>query len=289
MSGAVLVGALTLGIGYALVGVAVVAVARATRTLHLAVGPVLVLGVVVTLALEVVGFGTWTALVVAVIVCAAVSAAMEPLVLRPLRASGDVLLTLVGLAVAAAIVETAAGRWLTAESVRPDPLVGAAAGTDLGWIALPAGTTAAFVLGAPAVLLLGIGLSATRWGRRLRVVGSAPRAAQLGGISPARTRMTALAVSGAVAALAGALLAPISSVGVGQGGGLTVRGVAAAILIGFRGPVGAVAAGLALGTVEAVAQGLWPAAGGTVAIAVVVVAVLYVRGGERTRPWERRW
>lgn len=289
MSGAVLASAVTLGVGYALVGVAVVAVVRATRALHLAVGPVLVLGVVVSLALGTLGLGTWPALLVAMAVCAAVSAAMEPLLLRPLRSSGDVLLTLMGLAVAAAIVETAAGRWLTAQSVRPDPLIGGGAMVDLGWIVLPAGTTAAVALGLPAVALLTWAIAATRWGRRLRVVGSAPRAAELAGVSPVRVRMVALAVSGAVAALAGALIAPISSVGVGQGGGLTVRGVAAAILIGFRGPFGAVVAGLGLGAVEAVAQGWWPAAGGTVAVAAVVIGVLYVRGGERARPWERRW
>lgn len=289
MSGAVVAAALTLGVGYALVGVAVVAVVRATRALHLAVGPVLVLGVVVTLVLGSLGLGTWPTLLVAMVVCAAVSAAIEPLVLRPLRPSDDVLLTLVGLAVAAAIVETAAGRWLTAQSVRPDPLLGGAGMVELAGITLPAGTTAALVLGLPVAALLGLAVTSTRWGRRLRVVGSAPRAAELAGIAPTRVRVGALAVSGAVAAFAGALLAPISSVGVGQGGGLTVRGVAAAVLLGFGGPVGAVLGGLGLGAVEAVAQGLWPAAGGAVAVAAVVVGVLAARGGERSRPWERRW
>lgn len=289
MSGAVPAAALTLGIGYALIGVAVVAVVRATRALHLAVGPVLVLGVVVSLALQVAGFGAWTALALAMLVCAAVSAGLEPLVLRPLRSSGDVLLTLVGLAVAAAIIERAAGRWLTAQSVRPDPLIGGTGAVDLGGLILPTGTVAAVAFGVPAALLLGLAVSWTRWGRRLRVVGSAPRAAAFAGISPTRVRLSALAVSGAAAALAGALIAPISSVGVGQGGGLTVRGVAAAILIGFHGPGGAVVAGLGLGAVEAAAQGLWPAAGGAVAVAAVVVAVLSWRGGERARPWERRW
>lgn len=289
MSGAVLAAAMTLGIGYALVGIAVVAVARATRALHLAVGPVLVLGVVVSLALGSVGLGAWPSLLLAMLVCGLVSAAMEPLVLRPMRASGDVLLTLVGLAVAAAIIETAAGRWLTAQSVRPDPLVGGGAAVELGAITLPAGTVAAVVIGVPVAVLLGVAITATGWGRRLRVVGSAPQAARVAGISPTRIRLSALAVSGVVAALAGALLAPISSIGVGQGGGLTVRGVAAAILLGFRGPTGAVVAGLALGAVEAVAQGAWPAAGGAVAVSAVVVLVLSVRGGERTRPWERRW
>lgn len=289
MSSAVLAAALTLGVGYALVGVAVVAVVRATRALHLAVGPVLVLGVVVTLVAGSLGLGAWPALLAAMVVCAVVSAVIEPLVLRPLRPSDDVLLTLVGLAVAAAIVETAAGRWLTAESVRPDPLIGGAGMVELGGLTLPAGTTAAVALGLPAAALLALAVASTRWGRRLRIVGSSPRAAELAGIAPGRVRVSALAVSGAVAAFAGALLAPISSVGVGQGGGLTVRGVAAAVLLGFGGPVGAVLGGLGLGAVEAVAQGLWPAAGGAVAVAAVVVGVLAVRGGERSRPWERRW
>jgi hypothetical protein len=34
---------------------------------------------------------------------------------------------------------------------------------------------------------------------------------------------------------------------------------------------------------------LWPGAGGEVAIAVVVVGVLAVRGGEHLRAWGRAW
>lgn len=288
MSGPVLGAAITSGIGYALVGVAVVAVARATRTLHLAVGAVLVLGVVAWLVLDAVGVPSAPALLAAVALGAAVSASLEPLLLRPLRTAEDALLTLVGLAVAAALIETAAGRWLTTRSVRPDPLVGSGATVELAGVALPGGTLAAVVVGLPAVVGLAGAIAATRWGRRVRVVGASPAAAELAGCSPGRVRAGALAVSGAAAVVAGALLAPLTSIGVGQAGGLTVRAVAAAVLLGFGGPGRAVVGGLLLGAAEAAGQAVWPAAGGTVAVALTVVGVLAVRG-RPVRAWGRPW
>lgn len=287
MTAAVLGTALTLAIGYALIGVAVVAVARATRTLHLAIGPVVVLGVVAWLLLGSLGLPGSVALGAAVLVGAAVSALLEPLVLRPLARRGDPLLVLIGLAVAATVLETGAGRWVTARTVRPDPVIGSGAPSELAGVAVPGGTDAAVLLGVPLVVVLALAVARTRWGRRLQVVGASPEAAEVAGITPARTRLSALAVSGAVAVIAGVLLAPLTSLGVGQGGGLTVRGVAAAMLLGFGGPVGAVVGGVLLGAVDALGQAVWPSAGGTVAVASVVVGVLAVRG--RTAAWERPW
>jgi branched-chain amino acid transport system permease protein len=129
----------------------------------------------------------------------------------------------------------------------------------------------------------------TRWGRRLRVVGASPAAAERSGSSPAVVRSGALARWGAVAVLAGLLIAPVTFVGVGQAAPLTVRGVAAAALLGPGGPRWAVPGGLALGAVEAVSQSVWPRAGGEVGVAMLVVLLLVWRGSERSQAWGRAW
>jgi branched-chain amino acid transport system permease protein len=276
-----------LGLAYGLVGVAVSAPMLASRALHLAVGPVLVVGVVIGFLLSTLGVAAPIAFGVAVLSGALLSALLEPLVLRPLAArnvgddDGDEIVRwLVGLAVAAALIEIAAGRWLVGRAVRPRPLLGLVEGSGLVVSAL---------LGAAAILVLSVALAETRWGRRLRLLGGSRRAAELSGILPSRTRAGALAVSGAVAVVAGLVIAPVASIGTNQSAGLTIRGVAAAVVLGVGGPVRAVIAGLGLGVIEVASQWLMPGARSDVAIGLTVVTVLAIRGGELRRDWGRAW
>lgn len=271
----VLTTALTLGVVYGLVGAAVATVATATRTLHLAVGPILVAGVLTALTLDAGGVAPPLAVGAGLAVGALVSAALEPLVLRPLRGT---LPRLVGLAVAGAVVEVVTARTLGTRTLRPDPLI---PGADPVLLAV--------VVGLPLVALLSVVAARSRWGRRLRVVGGDPAAAERAGIDPSRTRAGVLAVAGAVTVAAGLLVAPIAFVGVGGGLAYTVRGVAAGALLGRRPPAWALAGGMLLGTVEAVALRVLPAAGPDVAIAVVVVGALALRGTDDRRGWGRVW
>lgn len=275
--------ALALGATYALVGSAVAVVAVATRTLHLAVGQIMVAGVLVALVLgsAALGLPPGVAVAVALLTGATVSAALGPLVLDRLPGG---LSWLLGLVVAAATIDAASARWLTASVFRPDPLVAfpAVAGVD------PAVGTAVSI-GVPGVVLLATALHATRWGRRVRLVGGSAAAAERAGVSPGRVRMQALAVGGAAAVLAGLLAAPVTFVSTGQATGFTVRGVAAAALVGSGGPAWALAGGLLLGVSEVLGANAWPGAGGDVAVAVVVVGVLAARGGTHLRAWGRTW
>ncbi|MBW3657409.1 MAG: hypothetical protein KY457_02150 [Actinobacteria bacterium] len=275
---------LALGAVYALVGAAVATVAVATRTLHLAIGQLLVAGVLVHLVLSVeaiTGMGPLGATVVAVAVGAATSAVLVPALLRRLPPGLHVL---VGLAVAGAVIEAVVARTLGTRTVRPAPVL------DLPPLGtLEPAVTAALLLGLPAAALLGAAVRWSRWGRQLRLVGGSARAAELAGVAPLRVTTTAFAVAGGVTVLAGLLIAPVTFAGVSQGAGLTVRGVAAAALLGRGGPAWALPAGLVLGLAEASAQSVWPAPGGDVAVALVVIAVLVLRGPDVHRARGRAW
>jgi branched-chain amino acid transport system permease protein len=275
--------ALASGVAYALIGAGVAVVATATRTLHLAVGQVLVAGVLAQLVLGSAALGVplVAAAVLAVAIGALLSAALEPLVLARLPRG---LPWLVGLVVAAGVLDAALARGITARTFRPGPLVGL---PSLG--PLDPEVTTALVLGVPAVALLAAVVARTRWGRRVRLVGGSTAAAERAGVSPARVRAQALAVGGAATVLAGLLIAPVVFVGTGQAAGLTVRGVAAAALLGSGGPAWALAGGLLLGAVEVTGGAAWPQAGGELAVAGLVVGVLAVRGGEHLRAWGRTW
>lgn len=275
--------ALALGVTYGLIGAAVSLVAVTARTLHLAVGQVLVAGSLVALVLgsAAVGLPLLAVIPAALLAGALVSAALGPLVLDRLPGG---LTWLLGLAIAAATIEAVVARTVTATVFRPEPLVAVPA-----VLGLDAEVVAAIVVGLPTVAALTLAVHHSRWGVRLRLVGGSEDAAARSGIAPALVRTQALGVGGAAAVLAGLLAAPVAFVSTGQATGFTIRGVAAAALVGTGGPAWALAGGLLLGAGEVAGARWWPAAGGEVAVAVLVVGVLAVRGGSHLRAWGRAW
>lgn len=275
--------ALGLGAAYAAVGAAVAIVAAATRTLHLAVGQVLVAGVLgwAVLASPAVGVAPVVAVAGALLVGAGVSGLLGPLLLARLPSGTPVLL---GLVVAAGLLEVGVVRVLSARPVAVPPLLGLPAVGPL-----PGATVTALLLGVPLTLGAAWLLHRTRAGRAVRLVGASPDAAAAVGRDPLRVRTVAFAGAGVVAVVAGLLAAPLVTVGAPQAAGLTVRAVAAGVLFGTRRPAWALAAGLALGAAETVGGTLWPAAGAEVAVAALVVCVLVVRGDEGRRSWGRAW
>lgn len=280
---------LALGATYGLIAVAVSLVWVGARTLHLAIGPVLVVGVLLRLVLGsdlVPGVPEAVAVLVGVAAAAALSAALEPAVLRPLRPGVPWLL---GLAVAAAVVDAGAGRWLGTRTFRPDPLLGGSGERTVAGVPLPEAVLVALLLGLAVAGLLGLALARTRWGATLRLVGGSPEAAALLGVRPRMVRAGAFALAGAAAALAGLLVAPIGFVGVTQGATFTIRGVAAAVILGLGGPWRAIAGGLLLGVAEAATQRVAPQVSGDLAVAVVALVVLVVAGGQQHREWGRAW
>jgi branched-subunit amino acid ABC-type transport system permease component len=275
--------ALALGSVYGLLGAAVSAVALTTRTLHLAVGPVLVVGVLVraVAGAELLGVPGPVAVLAGLAVGAAASALLQPLVLARLP---EGLAWLVGLGVAGAVLEAGTARAFGTVTLRPPTLV---ALPDLGPV--DGAVVTAVVVGLPLTAVLAFAVDRTRWGRRLRLVGGSVEAAARGGVHAGRVRAGVLAVAGAVAVLAGLLVAPIAFVSTGQATALTVRAVAAATLLGRGRPGTALAGGLLLGAAEAVAQAVAPAVGAEVAVAVLVVGLLLLRGDATARAWGRVW
>ncbi len=186
----------------------------------------------------------------------------------------------IGFVVAAGAIEALLLRTVGGRAVRPEPLLTLPGADAVG---------TAVVVGLPVAGAVTWLLARSRWGHRLRVAGSSPPAAARAGIRVLGIRSAALALAGAAAVLAAALAAPVVPLGAAQAAGLTVRGIAAAALLGRAGPLWAVPGGLALGLAEALGQRAWPAAGGEIAVAVVVVGVLVARGAEGARAWGRAW
>jgi branched-chain amino acid transport system permease protein len=279
MSIEVLTAGIAVGVCYAVIASAVTIAAVATRTLHLAIGTVAAAGLVVTLGAsvsEVTGIPAPVGLLVGMAVGGLLSAGVY---LAAAWRRADPTTVLVGIVVAAALVDAALAALGSGRSVRPDPLI---ASDVLPPTAVAVGIGLLVAVGLQALL------RATRFGRRLRIAGASVPTAERLGIRVTGIRVAAFGIAGAAATLAAVLAAPILTFGPAQAAALTVRGVAAAA-IATGGPVGAIVGGVGLGIAEVLGQRLWPAAGGPTVVTVVVIGILVVRGAEAARQWGRSW
>ena len=110
------------------------------------------------------------------------------------------------------------------------------------------------VLVCVAALLVMLVLEAlvrrTIWGKVLRAAAFDPESARLRGIPVQRVVTVSFVVSGALAGLAGVLIAPISGIDPGFGLNLMIKGFVAAVVGGLGSSLGAMLGGLAVGVIE---------------------------------------
>lgn len=109
--------------------------------------------------------------------------------------------------------------------------------------------------GALAVMgLIEIFKRATLQGKAFEAVSADPEAAELMGISSRRIVMLSYGLSGAVAALAGILVSPITTVGPTMGAVLVLKAFSVAVVAGLDSGFGVVLVGMALGALESLAS-----------------------------------
>jgi branched-chain amino acid transport system permease protein len=117
----------------------------------------------------------------------------------------------------------------------------------------------------------------TTFGRAMRATSLSDDAARLVGIDTRAMVTSSFALAGALGALAGLAVAPLTQTAFDVGAGIGVKGFAAAILGGLGNPIAAVGGGLVLGLLENLTAGyLNPLYKDGVAL-VVLLAVLFVR------------
>lgn len=95
----------------------------------------------------------------------------------------------------------------------------------------------------------------TSLGKAMRAASGNARAAQLYGINPALMSTLSYGIAGAIGALAGAVVTPMSAGYYQAGLFFGVKGFAASILGGLGNPFGSIAGGLVIGVLESMASG----------------------------------
>jgi branched-chain amino acid transport system permease protein len=114
---------------------------------------------------------------------------------------------------------------------------------------------AIIVVALVLIVALALMISRTSFGRQLRAIADDREIARMHGVRTSTLSMLAFGLSGALAGVAGVLIAPVGAFDLTLGFGVMLNGFAATIIAGTRKLGGVVVAGFILGCVEQVFGG----------------------------------
>lgn len=229
--------------------------------LNLAYGAVLMVGAFAGLVTVLGGYPIWLAFLVAAIAAGLLSVVIDLVAFRPLRRSTEIefaaIISSIGIDM---VLVTLAQRLSSTQVLRfPPGTVPDGVFTILGLrvTALQITFVAAVVITALALALY---LYGTSFGRQVRAVAESERAAALLGVSANAVYLQTFFISGALAGITGVLLGlAFNTVHFLMGEPYLLRGFVVLILGGLGSLKGALAAGLLLGLLQALATAYLPA------------------------------
>ncbi len=267
---------LTTGVIYAIVALGYVTVFNVTGVINFMQGELAMLGALLTVSLMAWGVNGVVAALAAVIVTACVGAAVETVTIRPAGKAGAHGLILITLAWSLIIRGLAPLFWGTRSyklALFPD--LGEA--LNIGGAVLPRETGWILAITVAVMALLMIFFYRSFPGLAWRASASNALAARLMGIKPRTMSTLVFALSGALGAVAGIVVTPLTLASFDMGFALGLKGFVAAALGGLTRVHGALLGGVLLGVFEALGGGL-VATGYKNAIAyVVLILVLLVK------------
>lgn len=264
------------GAVYALMALGFTIVYAATGVINFAQGEFFMLGGMLAVwVLNAFGLPLLVSAVLAILLTALCAVAFETLAIRP-RKDGDPL---------ALIIITVGGsmliRSLSRHAWGPDELtlptftqgpsiqvMGAFVERQAVWI---------WLLTALAVAGLTWLYSRTRLGLAMRACSVNREAAKLMGIDTKLVVVVTFALAGALGAVAGVAVAPLTQVAYDVGAGVGLKGFSAAILGGLGSPAAAVAGGLLLGVLESLSVAALSSEFKDATAILLLLGVLFVR------------
>jgi branched-chain amino acid transport system permease protein len=283
---------LVMGSLYALIALGYTMVYGVINLINFAHGDVLMVGALtawtVVTVLESSGLPGWAlmlaSLLVAVVVCSALSFAIEKVAYRPLRNAPRLAPLITAMGMSLMLQTLAMVIWQTSRKTYPVLLPNEAFQIGPGKINL----VQLLTLGATAVAFVALLLlvNRSRLGRAMRATAENPRVAGLMGVNPDRVISATFVIGAALAALAGVMLAANYG-GIDHATGFMpgLKAFTAAVFGGIGNIPGAMVGGLALGLIEALGGGyLEQATGGLISsnyqdifAFVVLILVLTLR------------
>lgn len=251
-----LVNGLIVGVLYALMAVGLSLIFGILKVVNFAHGEFYMLGsYAYTLAAAALGISPWLALPVALLVGWLVGWITERLLMRPLYSGysswglmKDEYAVVVTFAFSILLVN------LVDKVVGPYPRLGPAlvdvSRLRVGPVMLSGQKIVATAVGVVVITGLAFAVRSTVWGKRIQAVAQNRFGASLAGIDTARASSAVFGAAGALAALAGALLAPIINASPDVGAFPAVKSYVIVVLGGMGSMSGSILASLVLGVLE---------------------------------------
>jgi branched-chain amino acid transport system permease protein len=267
---------LAIGSIYALIGLGLVLIHKATDVVNFAQGEMaMFMTFVAYFLLTAQKMPLWSVFLVAPILGALLSGIVAHVVMRPLANAppANALITTIGLWI---VFNSAAG-WIWGydpyrfPSLFPTDLI------PLFGVALSPNAIGIIVVAASVMVALYLFFEFTREGIAMRAASMNQRAAQLMGIRPTQVSFVAWAVAGALGTLCGMLVAPALFLDFEMMTQVLLKAFAGVILGGFNSAPGAVVGCVLLGVMESFFGGYVSTAFKNSFSFVIIVAVLMVR------------
>ncbi|MEW6690427.1 MAG: branched-chain amino acid ABC transporter permease [Pseudomonadota bacterium] len=267
-----LLAGLTLGAIYALVALGFAIIYNASQVINFAQGEFVMIGGMAAAVFVESGLPLPLAIVLSIATATLVGFALARFAVEPARDASVV--SLIIITIGASILLRGLATLVWDKKIHPLPAFSGEQPISIaGATLLP---QVLWVLGVSAVAVLAMWwfFNRTLAGKALLAVSHNRLAARLVGISVRRVLLVSFALSAALGALAGILIAPIAFTSWDAGVMLGLKGFAAAILGGLGSGPGAIAGGLALGLVEALGAGYLSSAYKDVFAFLIILAVL---------------
>jgi branched-chain amino acid transport system permease protein len=265
---------LSVGSIYAIVALSLAIPFKASRVLNFAQGELVTLGAYIALVLSSYGLPYPLLVPATLVIAAGCGVLIERLFIRPIVGAPEFTLVIATFAIGLIIRALIRIHWQDNVFFLPAPYAGPALAVG----PLRVNPSYLVIIGSTAVLVTSLILffQKTRLGKAMRAVAYNQTAARLMGISVGRVFGSAWALSAAIGALAGLLLAPVIGINP-EFGHVIVKALVAAVIGGFGSLGGAVVGGLLLGILETYAGAMFGAALKEIIPFAILIAFLLVR------------
>lgn len=264
---------LTVGAIYALAALGFSIIYNASHVINFAQGEFIMIGAMSAFSLVALGVSLPLAIPLAILGTMVVGFILEKFAVEPAR--GASVTTVIIITIGASIFLRGAAEVVWDKSIHSLPAF--SGDTPLNFLGATLQPQSLWVMGVSVVLILAIGwfFNKTLAGKAMLATSYNPLAAQLVGISVKRVLLMSFGLSAMLGATGGIVVAPITFASYDMGIMLGLKGFAAAVLGGLGNGFGAVAGGLIVGLVEAMAAGYLSSAYKDAIAFIIILFVLF--------------
>lgn len=267
---------LTQGMAYALVALGLTMIFGVLHVINFAQGELYMLGgLVAVVATSLLGVPYLGAVLVAVVLVVAVAAVVDLVAVKPVlpKKDGPSTVLLSTFAISLLLHQSVLSTW----GPNPARVEGFSGSISFGPVVVTNHRLFVLLAGFALLALTEYVLRRTQVGRKVRAVSQSEFAARVVGIDVPRIRTLTFLGAAAIAAAAGALIAPVSLFTPSMGQHAIITAFVVVVIGGMGNATGAVVCGLLLGLLEALASTVMPQEMGTAIIYALLLVSLLVR------------